>query len=492
MRKLRKLHSRDMAIIRIIIFCVLLSFCDPAIPKAQENRPAAVADQFYPGNPDTLKFSVKTFFKNVPEPNVSGEMIGIITPHAGYIFSGLVAASAYKILLGKSYDTVIIVGANHYDNFQGASIYPGDGYETPLGIVHVNKELAKSLALDEKLINLDRRGHGGREHSIEVQLPFLQSALNDFQIVPINIGTPDLTTCSALGRKIAEVCADKNILLIASSDLSHYHSYEDAVRMDTELIRSIREYDYMMTYQNIVSRKWEACGFGAITTVMLASQWLGANQIQITKYANSGDVPGMDRSGVVGYVGAILTNNPEKKTGLPEADKKSLLRLAKESIIHAVSDGPEPECNSLSEKILVPKGAFVTINKNGQLRGCIGYILAYKPLYETIIDVAASAALTDPRFPPLKESELNEIDISISVLTPLQKIIDTDKIQVGTHGIFIIYENKQGILLPEVATDNGWDRLTFLEQTCYKAGFPLDTWKNKDAEIFIFSSEYIH
>jgi AmmeMemoRadiSam system protein A len=233
---------------------------------------------------------------------------------------------------------------------------------------------------------------------------------------------------------------------------------------------------------------------------MLAARALGANRGQVLKYLNSGDVTG-DRSRVVGYAAGVFYKaaggkekmKEEKKVGvdlgLNEEEKKTLHHIAKTVIENKVKGKPIPDFKIESPILKENRGAFVTLQKKGQLRGCIGYIEGHGPLHYTIKEMAEAAAFRDPRFSPVKEKELPELDIEISVLTPLQRVKDVNEIQVGTHGIYIKKGWLSGLLLPQVATEYGWDRQTFLEHTCQKAGLPSTAWKEKDTEIYIFSAD---
>ncbi len=270
-----------------------------------KTRQAAVAGSFYPASPGVLSGDLEKYFSQVPKQDVSGEIVGLISPHAGYMFSGGVAAYAYKQLEGAAIERVVVLAPSHRHRFQGASLYDLGPYSTPLGEIPVDGEFAKAIKAQSNLIGFYEAAHFG-EHSLEVQLPFLQYILGDFHLVPILLGHPnDLEIYQEIGHAIAQLCKDKKTLLVASSDLSHFHPHKDAVALDDIVADYVKTYNPEGLYHSLMQGKCEACGSGAIITVMLAAQELGAKQASILHYANSGDVS-YDRSSVVGYLAATL------------------------------------------------------------------------------------------------------------------------------------------------------------------------------------------
>jgi AmmeMemoRadiSam system protein B/AmmeMemoRadiSam system protein A len=466
----------------------------------KEIREPALVGSWYPGDPEILSRDVKRYLENAKKEKVDGEIVALVSPHAGYIYSGQVAAYAYKLIEGKSFDTVVVVGPSHRFPFKGASLWDRGGFRTPLGVVPVDDELSKKLMEKRKEIRFIPEAHN-QENSLELQIPFLQTVLKSFKLVPIAM-EPDWSweTCQYLASAIAETVRGKKVLLVASTDLSHYYTYNIAIELDRIFLNHIERFDIEGLNRDLKSNRTEACGGGPVVTIMLAAKTLGANQGKMLKYLNSGDVTG-DRSRVVGYAAGVFYKTvggkekmkEEKKVGvdlgLTEEEKKTLHHIAKTVIENKARGKAVPEFKIESPILEENRGAFVTIQKKGQLRGCIGYIEGHGPLHKTVEKMAAEAAFRDPRFPPVKEKELPELDIEISVLTPLRKITDVREIEVGKHGIYIIKGGWSGLLLPQVATEYGWDRLAFLEHTCQKAGLPPNAWKEKDIEIYIFSAD---
>jgi AmmeMemoRadiSam system protein B/AmmeMemoRadiSam system protein A len=465
-----------------------------------EIREPVVAGAFYPNNPGVLSRDVKRYLENAKKEKLEGEIVALISPHAGYIYSGQVAAYAYKLVEGMTFDSVVVVGPSHRALFRGASIYDRGGYRTPLGVVPVDIDLSKKMMEKRKEIQFLPDAHS-EEHSLEVQVPFLQVVLKSFRLVPI-VMEPywNWETCRYLGSAIAESVRGKKVLLIASSDLSHFHSYDQAVKLDKIVLNHIERFDPEGLNRDLKNGRCEACGGGPIISIMLAAKALGANKGKVLKYLNSGDVTG-DRGRVVGYAAGVFYKTAggkekmkdEKKVGvdlgLNEEEKNTLHHIAKTVIENKTRGKPVPDFKIESPILKENRGAFVTIQKRGQLRGCIGYIEGHGPLYKTIEKMAEAAAFNDPRFTPVEEKELPELDIEISVLTPLKRITDVNEIQVGKHGIYIKKGWSSGLLLPQVATEYEWDRQTFLEHTCQKAGLPSNAWKEKDTEIYIFSAD---
>ena len=469
--------------------------------EMKEIREPAVAGSWYPDNPEILSQEIKRYLEKAKKEKIEGNPIALISPHAGYVYSGAVAAHAYKMIEGKTFDTVVVIAPSHRALFRGASLYDRGGYRTPLGVVPVDVELSKRMMERRKEIQFIPEAHA-QEHSLEIQIPFLQIVLKSFKLVPI-IMEPywSWETCQSLSSAIAETVKGKNVLLIASSDLSHFHPYEKAVELDKIVLNHIERFDPEGLNRDLKQGRCEACGGGPIITVMLAAKALGVNRGKVLKYLNSGDVTG-DRGRVVGYAAGVFYKmtggtkkmKEEKKKvgvdlGLNEQDKKILHEIAKSVIENKVMGKSVPEFKIDSPILKENRGAFVTINKKGQLRGCIGYIEGHGPLYKTIEEMAEAAAFRDPRFSPVREKELPELGIEISVLTPLKRITDVNEIEVGKHGIYIKKGWYSGLLLPQVATEYRWDRQTFLEHTCQKAGLPSNAWKDKNAEIYIFSAD---
>jgi MEMO1 family protein len=271
----------------------------------QDIRKSVIAGSWYPGHPDGLRSQIRGFLREVPEREVpAGELLALIVPHAGYIYSGGVAAHAYKLLLHHRFRQVVIVAPSHRHAFRGASIDRKTGYETPLGVVPVDPVLSETLRRQSAIFGYVPEGHA-QEHSLEIQIPFLQETLEDFSLVAVIQGSQDEDTAEAMARALAKVLRGKGILLVASTDLSHFHAYERARSLDQKVLDRVAAFDEAGLMQDLRDDRVEACGGGILVTVMKTARLLGADRAQVLRYANSGDVTG-DRTGVVGYLAAAL------------------------------------------------------------------------------------------------------------------------------------------------------------------------------------------
>jgi AmmeMemoRadiSam system protein B/AmmeMemoRadiSam system protein A len=477
-------------------------------------RPPAVAGAFYPGTATELAKMIATQLHAADKPVIEGRPLAIICPHAGYIYSGGIAAEAYKILEGETFSTVIVISPSHTAYFPGVTAFDGKAYTTPLGEVEIDRELTKEIASGSGLVDLSNTGHlvsGPRsEHALEVQLPFLQTTLGKFKLVALMMGDQDFETCEALGNAIGEAIKGRDdVLIVASSDLSHFHDSQTAKRLDTKVIERVKTYDYRGLADDLAKHKSEACGGGPIEAAMIAAQALGGNSVEITGHGDSGDITG-DKSSVVGYLSAIVYESGQSKVydldegaaeevhdnpatgvqfGLTSDDKKTLLSIARQAIAATLNDEKLPPPESITDGLMAQLGAFVTLNENDALRGCIGTFTATEPLYITVARMAREAAFSDPRFNPVEKNQVDALHIEISVLTPMKKINDPESVEVGRDGLYIRQGFRSGVLLPQVPVEYGWDRTTFLQHTCLKAGLPTDAWKNEETELFVFQAE---
>lgn len=454
-------------------------------------RPMAVAGQFYPDNKDTLNNWLDNYFKSVTTKPLSG-VRSVIVPHAGYVFSGLVAAEAYACLSKEAaYDHIFLIGPSHHAAFDGASVCNAfDCYETPLGRVDVDVALANKLIADNEVFTYNPKAHD-REHCLEVQLPFLQRHLKSMApIVPIIIGTQDYQRLKMIAEALRPYFNERNLFVI-SSDFSHYPKYDDARRVDKttgEAVATGSLAKFLDALQenaslNIPNLATSACGQCAIAVLLMLSEGQKDLHMRHLLYMNSGDSPYGSKSEVVGY--HAFCQQVESHSLLSDADKQELLTLARQSI--EGRDYSEIDTTKLSAALKKNLGAFVTLTKNGRLRGCIGVFGGDTPLYQVVCEMARAAAFEDPRFPAVTTDEIGDIKIEISVLTPLQRIYDIKDFHYGTQGIFMRKGYHNGTFLPQVAQEVNWTKEEFLGHCARdKAGIGWNGWR--DAELYTYEA----
>lgn len=457
--------------------------------ERQGSRPAAVAGLFYPDEPEVLAETVDRLLA-AGGPAVERQPKALIAPHAGYVYSGPVAARAYAALRGWDIRRVVVICPSHFEPFRGASLFSGREYLTPLGPVPVDAELRDRLVRRDPELRVGDQGHrvqyGRRsEHALEVQLPFLQRVLGPFHLLPIVLGGHEFADCRRLAAALAAEVDDQTLLL-ASSDLSHYYPDAEARELDRWVVDAVSRCDYYGLHQYLEAGLCEACGSGPMLTVMMASSLSGADRAVVAGYATSGDVPPHRRDGVVGYLSALfLPSEGEQLPAEPsEAEARELFKIARQAI-QAALQGREfkPVCSGWLER---PAAVFVTLHNGEMLRGCIGSVVAKEPLGEAVAKSAVNAALHDRRFEPVTEAELPEIRLEISILGTFRLLSRIEDLVLGRDGLVVELGGARGLLLPQVATERGWDRITFLEQTCRKAGLPADAWRSSDATVFRF------
>lgn len=456
-------------------------------------REAVVAGQFYPGSKEELNLMIDDFLTKAELPKLDPYIRALIVPHAGYVYSGQVAAYGYKALAGKNIDTVILIGNSHQEYFDGASIYPKGYFETPLGRVEIDAEFAQKLMEANDKIYFKESAHS-EEHSLEVQLPFLQKVLpiSGWKIVPIILGNQP--GASDILINALKPLMNENVLLIASTDLSHYPNYEDAKYADNKTINGIltgkrEEFRKAITNiekENIDNLQTCVCGHDAIEVVMGLME---GKKSQLLKYANSGDVSVGDKSRVVGYAAIVFTSD-KSETELSKEQQKRLLEIAKQSLESYIKEGKILKFEEDDPLLNKPMGAFVTLKEHGELRGCIGVFEPDIPLYQVVVETVISSAINDPRFMPVTKEELSLLEYEISVLSPLEKVDSYKDVEIGKHGVKIVKGSRSGVFLPQVATENNWGRDTFLSILCtQKAGLSADCWKDEDTDLYVFTAQ---
>ncbi len=452
---------------------------------AMDIKKSDLAGTWYPGDKKELTAMLKLYLDSAEPAKISSQPLAIISPHAGYQFSGPVAAYGFKAVEDKGIRTVIVIGFSHRRHFDGISVYAKGAWRTPLGDISIDEKLAENLVAKNKRIRFEP-GLFEEENSVEMQIPFIQLALKGARIVPVAFGTQDYNDAEILASALAVILKDrKDVLLVASTDLSHYHSYKDANAMDKNLIAIVEKMKAKELYDSAITGECELCGMMPVTAVLLTAEKLKIGGLKVLKYANSGDTFG-DKTKVVGYMSAAIY----KTSMLSAAQRKRLLQIAREAITGYVRDGKRKSFTETDPTLKQNMGAFVTLHENGGLRGCIGNMIGQGLLYQTVADMAVEAATGDPRFSTLSAKEIDNVDIEISVLSPLKKVDSYEDVKIPGDGVLIKSGFRSGVFLPQVADETGWNRDQFLTSLCAeKAGLPSNAWKDPKTEIYVFSAE---
>ena len=465
--------------------------------NAEMVKKADLAGTWYPYAKSELSSVLDGYLSQARVEPINGDVKAIIVPHAGLIYSGPIAAYSYRAIQEKKYTTVLLLGFCHRKYFDGISVYKEGYFETPLGLLEVDSQLASEIISHNKKIVFYPEAFKD-ENSIELELPFIKKVLPNSKIVPIVFGTSNFSYCQMLADVLAEVLSKReDILLVVSTDMSHFHPYDEAKRIDLASIELLKNFRATEIYEKSTNGEQLFCGYMPITTVLLACEKIGIDKIVILKYANSGDTAG-DKSRVVGYAAigfyapkeAIESAESMISRGLGKEEQEELLLLSRKALEGFVREGKVPVVEVKSSALNESHGAFVTLRKNGQLRGCMGVFEPEEPLWKVVQDRTIASASKDPRFMPVTTSELPEIKIEISVLSPPQKINNPAKIELGRHGVIIKQGNRGGVFLPQVATETSWDFETFMGQLCsQKAGLSWNCWKDPKTELYTFTAQ---
>jgi AmmeMemoRadiSam system protein B/AmmeMemoRadiSam system protein A len=440
----------------------------PRAASGEPGREAAVAGQFYPGDAGSLRAVVESCLALGRRLDYAPRII--ISPHAGYQYSGPVAGTGYAAI-DSGVHTVILLGPPHYVPVHGIAVSSAAWFETPLGRVPLDREKIVSL-LANPMVYVDDRAHGP-EHSLEVQLPFLQARLHSFKIIPLLVSDAD-------PRRIAGVILpfiDDHTLVVASSDLSHFLSQKEARIEDDRSIASI--------VADNIEGTIDACGELPIRVAMVLADTMGLKPRLLDARTSFETSPSSGSGRVVGYASIVYAPGPERVEPagrLADDARRYLLTLARRTIEAAVNRTPFPAAQEIPDAVRENRGCFVTITRRGELRGCIGYIEPIRPLFQAAAENARNAALSDPRFPAVSSEELPQITLEISVLTkPVALEYKNpgdllEKIAPGIDGIILQSGQHVATFLPQV-----WeqlpDKVQFLEQLSLKAGMARDGWK---------------
>jgi len=482
----------------MIVFSLFLA-CVTIIgtAKADNIRKPVYAGSFYPDTRNELETFIQQLLGRVKPVPVNqppeSSLKALIVPHAGYIYSGWTTAHISLVLKEKQFSRVIVMGLDHRVGFQGGAISDVSAYETPMGLIPLNRDAARlrqNKYLFQAVQVSDRL-----EHSVEVVLPFFQYLLKNFELIPIVLGQGQ-----ELPGRVADALdplLDQNTLLVASSDLSHYLPYQEAVLRDRDTVEMILNLDA----DKLIQRENAACGKASILTVINMARRHSWHPV-LLHYSNSGDTAG-DRFKVVGYAaiafygGSSMKIHTESPRSLNEHQGQTLIKLARQTIAERLGRRPirvDPD-STKDAAFQDHRGTFVTLTIDRQLRGCIGNLDSTDSILDGIERNAVNAAFNDPRFPPLTADELDRVDIEVSILTepkPLEYRDSKDllsKLRVNVDGVILRKGSASATFLPQV-----WEQLPqpekFLSHLCLKAGLPSDAWRKGNLDILTYQVQY--
>jgi len=478
-----KVRTWHIILFVAIIFIMLILFSKSSnvpdqISAEKQVREPVFAGSWYPGNSEDLSKMIDQFYSQVKTPDLNGTIKALIVPHAGYQYSGQVASIGFR-QLDDIYETVYLFGPSHRYPLNGASINNVTHYKTPLGEILLSEK--KELLLSESIINSVPEAHAN-EHSLEIELPFLQKQLSNLEILPILVGNLDRGQLTdVLLNHLTELD-----LVIVSVDLSHYHTYDEARNIDANTLEKISKLDS----DGIITAEIDA-PIAVATLLDLASEksWKPI----ILYYANSGDVTG-DKERVVGYSVVAFVDEKDKREPLTKNEQEFLLKLARNTISTYLETGTKPILDlELSPKLEQVQGCFTTLTKNHNLRGCIGHILPQEELYKCVMDNAINAAVNDRRFSKLTAIELSEVEVEVSVLSPPEPMEFSSgedlmsNLRPMVDGVVLKQGLKSSTYLPQV-WENFQSKEQFLSSLCQKGGMSIDCWQDTNTEVLTYQA----
>ena len=492
-----------------LLLLIMLFFSVLPVWGSEGIRPSALAGAWYPGDAGELAAFVDAALDAADSPSPDGEILALIVPHAGYRYSGATAAAGFALVRGRTFERVILLAPSHRSPLHGLSIADVDAYETPLGRIPLDTEAVARLR-ESPLVTADPSAHG-REHAIEIELPMLQRVLApDWRLVPILVGRmerPDYRAAADLLRSLV----DAETLIVVSSDFTHYgtrfgyspfpvdeHTPANIRVLDEGAVEQIEALDpaALLDYESRTGIS--ICGYRPLALLLhLLPEQASVHRIA---YATSGELTG-DFTNSVSYL-VLAVTAPAKIAAPQESDVaedgiRLLHRFAVLGVEQAVLGASEERSREveqllrdLPQRLREPAGAFVTLKRDGRLRGCIGYIAPRKPLYQAVLENGINAAVNDPRFRPMEPSELAALEVELSVLSLPEPIASYEDFRVGEQGIILRKDGHQAVFLPQVATEQGWSRDETLNHLARKAGLGANGWRDGASFEVFGSSKY--
>ncbi len=463
---------------------------------AKSVRPATAAGRFYSGAPERLRREVEAYLADAPQYDGGGEICAAAVPHAGYPYSAAIAAPVFKSLQCNKLDTIVIIGHDFGRMAPGViAVLPRyTHYQTPLGEVEVDCELCNLLINKDLRIIQNDRVHL-QEHTVEVQLPFLQVIGFQGKVLPVLFGEVTAEHCRQFARLLRDCQGGRRLFVLSSTDLSHYPANALARTLDAHTVELAAAFrlEALCDWKN--GGEWEGkpdvetpiCSAGGLGTAMAWAQAEGATRCAVLKRGNSGDAPGADTRSVVGYASLLFCREMQDDFSVSPQNQALLLETVRETLREGVEGRRfNPPCPQ-DAALQAPAAVFVTLHAHGRLRGCIGTLAAQMPLYQAVAQYAYAAGFGDPRFFPLDKEELTGLDCEVSVLSPLRTVRSADEILPGKHGVVVTRGRRSGVFLPQV-----WEQLPrkedFMSYLCAeKAGLPADAWKDAETTLEVFT-----
>jgi len=482
----------------VVIFMIAQAF-GPIALGADEVRAPCCAGSWYPGDAESLAKTIDGLLGEAAPPRIEGRPLALIAPHAGYRFSAPVAAVGYKSLEGHSYKRVIAIAFSHRyaGTYNGVDVPKSlTAYRTPLGDVPIDREACEEL-IKSKLYsshsNIDRE-----EHSLELQLPFLQRAVPGFQLVPLLVGEMSTQDYAKAAEALLPFL-DEETLIVVSSDFTHfganygYRPFRSDVpaklmELADQAYAPLENADFDGFVEHLETTNDTICGRGPILLLLRTLSMRGGAKGVRAAVDTSGRMLG-DWANSVTYQSIVFVPRPDK---LNPEERALLLHLTRRTVMAQLSGKDHVQLNEeeIPASLKVDGASFVTLKNRGELRGCIGNMVANGPLWKSVVQNSVMAC-QDYRFAenPVTVGELDEIELEVSYLTPLERIDGPEDIVIGRDGLLLQWGRQSGVLLPQVAYELGWTRSDFLEALCRKAGVPRGTWKRKDAALYSFEAE---
>ena len=449
------------------------------------------AGTWYDGDPERLRARVDRFLEVAPASPPPGRVVGLIAPHAGYDWSGATAGKAYAVVRGARYERAIVLAPSHRVPFQGVSIPDVDAYATPLGEIPLDAEVCRALRGASGFQEIPRADE--LEHSLELQIPFLQRALPEFRLVPVLVGSLDEAWAASLAARLREH-ADARTLVVASSDFTHYgenYGFFPIPPDDPALPDRIREFDRGLIEPilrtdpagfEVYRRRSQCNACGAEAIRLLLRMFPGGFRGTLLAYETSGALSG-DWSSSVSYAALAISG---WKPVLSALEERTCLRLARASVLAAVAGAPPPRPSEgdLTPTLREKGAAFVTLKRGEELRGCIGQVAPSFPLWEAVVEAAASATVRDERFPPVRSEETGDLAIEVTILGCTRALERPEDLDLGEEGAVLKKGNASAVFLPQIATERGWGREAFFSHLARKAGLGPDEWREAKVEAF--------